>query len=71
VMERPWFMSAPHGNWQKGIVSLVIWYAQHGHDYSYIINKANDYGPKNGWDYDTKQFLNFATKLAKRDPHEL
>ena len=38
-MQRPWFMSAPYGNWQKSILSLVVCYAQHGRNYSYIIRK--------------------------------
>jgi hypothetical protein len=66
-MQRPWFMSAPYGNWQKSIVSLVVWYAQHGHNYSYIIRKVQNYGPKNGWTDETKQFVKHATNVAVGD----
>jgi len=63
-MQRPWFMSAPYGNWQKSIVSLVVWYAQHGHNYYYIIRVAQNFGPKNGWTDETKQFVKLAAKVA-------
>ena len=67
MMRSPWFMSTPYGNWQKNIVSLVVWYAQHGRDYSYIIKVAQNFGPKNGWTDETKQFVKLATKVAVRD----
>ena len=66
-MRSPWFMSTPYGNWQKSIVSLVVWYAQHGHNYSYIIRKVQNYGPKNGWTDETKQFVKHATNVAVGD----
>ncbi len=25
MMRSPWFMSTPYGNWQKSIVSLIVW----------------------------------------------
>ncbi|WP_347832179.1 hypothetical protein [uncultured Planktomarina sp.] len=57
-------MSTPYGNWQKNIVSLVVWYAQHGRDYYYIIRVAQNFGPKNGWTDETKQFVKLAAKVA-------
>ena len=64
MMRSPWFMSAPYGNWQKSIVSLVVWYAQHGRNYSYIIKKVKNYEPKDGWTYETKKFVKIAAKIA-------
>ena len=67
MMRSPWFMSEPYGNWQKSIVSLIVWYAEHGRDYSYILKAAQYCGPESGWTDDTKQFVKLSIKIAVGD----
>ena len=66
-MQRPCFMPTPYGNWQKSIVSLVVWYAQLWRNYPYITTKFQNCRPKSGWTDETKRFVKHATKVAVGD----
>lgn len=63
-MHQNWFMFSPYSTWMVSIVSFVLWHAKHGRNYSEIIRIVQKYGPKNGWDSETKQFVKLAAKLA-------
>ena len=66
-MHRNWFMFPPHGQWIGSVVSPVQTLAAHGRSYDQIISIVEDYGPKEGWDEETKRFVKLAAQIAKRD----
>ena len=70
-MHRNWFMFPPHGQWIGSVVSLVQTLAAHGRSYDQIISTVKDYGPKEGWDEETKRFVKLAAQIARRDANEL
>ena len=66
-MHRNWFMFPPDDQWIGSIVSRVQTLAAHGRSYDQIISIVEDYGPKEGWDEETKRFVKLAAQIAKRD----
>ena len=64
MQDNNWFMNPPHKAWLNSIVGFIQWHVAHGCDYSAIMVAIKDYGPKNGWDDETKTFVELATKIA-------